>query len=260
MKREAIGFWLAAVLLGPMIVWQGRQVRQQTLRLPEPTGDRSGHVSMGGGCSGLDLAASEAPPLRLLILGDSAAAGVGSSDQERALCGQLVARLAGHCNVQFRLQARTGFTIEDVLLCLEEMATEPCEQTLREQTLFDVVLVSVGVNDVTALTSIPQWQHRLGKLDDLLKQGFGASQVMYTAVPPMHHFPALPNPLRWWLGWRARQLNQALEQQLGASSILRVDIPFDEAYMAEDGFHPGPAGYAIWAERAECAIRAHLGL
>ena len=52
---------LLQLLLAPWLIWQGRKVRKNTLRLPEAAGPREGQ--QGSGTS-----------LRLLVLGDSAAA------------------------------------------------------------------------------------------------------------------------------------------------------------------------------------------
>lgn len=69
-------------LLGPLLWLQARHVRRVTLRMPEPPGLRAG--TAGGG-----------PLIRLLVAGDSGAAGVGAPTQDQALCGQLVRRLRG---------------------------------------------------------------------------------------------------------------------------------------------------------------------
>ncbi len=71
----------ATIALGPLLLLQGRHVRRVTPVLPEPPGPRQGRSGAG-------------PALRLLILGDSAAAGVGASTQGEALSGQLVQTLA----------------------------------------------------------------------------------------------------------------------------------------------------------------------
>lgn len=67
---------LLLIGLAPVLLWQGRNVRRSTLRLPEAAGVRYGQVGRG-------------PALRILLLGDSSAAGVGVSQQEQALAGQL---------------------------------------------------------------------------------------------------------------------------------------------------------------------------
>ena len=57
---------IRTALLAPLIVPQGLWVRATIPLLQEPPGERQGTSGDG-------------PPLRLLILGDSAAAGVGTS-------------------------------------------------------------------------------------------------------------------------------------------------------------------------------------
>ncbi|KAB0649370.1 SGNH/GDSL hydrolase family protein, partial [Burkholderia diffusa] len=59
-----MGYPLATAALGPLLLMQGRRVRRVTPRLAEAAGPRDG-------------TAGDGPPLRVLVLGDSAAAGVG---------------------------------------------------------------------------------------------------------------------------------------------------------------------------------------
>ena len=63
--------WLLTLLLGPLLLYQGFRVRRNILLLPEPPGERTG-------------TAGDGPPLRLLVTGDSAAAGVGAAHQQSA--------------------------------------------------------------------------------------------------------------------------------------------------------------------------------
>ena len=84
---------LAKWALGPLLLVQGRRVRRDTPVLPEAPGPREGE-------------AGEGPPLRLLVLGDSAGAGVGAATQEEALTGRIVAGLRGRFRVRWRLVER----------------------------------------------------------------------------------------------------------------------------------------------------------
>ena len=77
----------------------------------------------------------------------------------------------------------------------------------------------------------------------------------------MHRFPALPQPLRWYLGTRAKQLNGMLQKIAEADKqceLLRMNLPFETRYMAADGFHPGPLAYAHWGRSAAAAIRRRI--
>ena len=230
---------LSTLALAPVLIGQGRYVRRVTPHLPEPEGERQGAVGEG-------------PELRLLILGDSAAAGVGVSNQQDALAGQLVRELASDHRVIWSLLAETGRTAADVL---EAISAAP-------DAHYDVVLVSVGVNDVTGRTSTQQWLSALNALSDRLINGMGATRILFTAIPPMHVFPALPQPLRWYLGMRARQLNELMENVCksrasgdGHLEYLCVSFPLEPGFMAADGFHPGLDAYRLWAEYSASTIR-----
>ncbi|ETX12905.1 hypothetical protein OCH239_15315 [Roseivivax halodurans JCM 10272] len=74
--RTPPSIWLLA-LLAPILAVQGRIVRRGAVRLREPDGPRAGRTGAG-------------PSLRLLIAGDSSAAGVGADTQAEALSGRLV--------------------------------------------------------------------------------------------------------------------------------------------------------------------------
>ena len=229
-------YLLRTITLAPVIVPQGIWTNLRVPTLPEPAGARQGRVGEG-------------PPLRLLIVGDSAAAGVGVSRQDDALLGQVVSRLRRRYCVEFELQARTGFTTADILQRLDEMAPQA----------FDVVLTSLGVNDVLALTGRATWLARQAKLRQVLREKFGARLLILSGLPPVHSFPALPQPLRWHLGSRATEFNDHLAAAVTAEPDTRlVNLRFeaDAGMMASDGFHPGPPIYAEWAERAAHCILA----
>lgn len=230
---------LVTLGLGPLLLLQGLYVRRVTPRLPEPDGPRRGEAGQGA-------------PLRLLIAGDSAAAGVGAQDQSEALAGHLVAALAGHFQLSWALEAKTGNTTAQALAHLESLPAQP----------FDVVVTSLGVNDLTGGVRLRDWLAQQARLVELLRDKFGARHVFLSALPPMHLFPALPQPLRWYLGTRAARFNQHLGEWAPAQSRCRFLAPefaLDVAHMASDGFHPGPPAYAQWAKHLASEIRGAHG-
>lgn len=224
----------------PLLLWQGRRVRVTTPRLPEAAGERSG-------------GAAQSPELRVLLLGDSAIAGVGCDTQEEAVTGQLLCRLERQFSVQWQLVARSSLTCAKVL--------ELLQTTALVSSTFDVVVVSVGVNDVTRRTPVTRWATDLQAMTDYLQQRLGCQQVLYTALPPMHKFPSLPQPLRWFVGGQAQVLNTVLRQHCEAMSgveLLSFEVPYRPEYIAQDGYHPSPAAAAIWAAGAATAIETRF--
>ncbi|RQR66552.1 SGNH/GDSL hydrolase family protein [Burkholderia sp. Bp9125] len=226
--------------MAPLLAGQGIYTRAVTPRLPEPQGDRSGRAGNG-------------PPLRLLIAGDSAAAGVGVADQRDALAGQLAASLSPHFDVRWRLVAQTGYTTRDLLTRLEQEGPQP----------FDVAVLSLGVNDVTGAVRTATWLARQQRLAALLVRRFRVRHVLLSSVPPMHEMRALPQPLRRVLGARARHFNAALAAAVRDwpnCEVLSVALPLHPDALASDGFHPGELAYRHWANQLAARIRARIAI
>lgn len=222
------------VPLLPVLAAQGLSVRRRAQLLPEPTGPREGRSGRG-------------PRLRLLIAGDSSAAGVGAGTQAQALSGHLVARLARHYTVEWRLEATTGHTTQDAIDRLQGLEGQ-----------FDAAVTALGVNDVTHGVTRQKFIARQTRLMDLLTNTLGARRVVVSAVPQMNRFPALPQPLAWVLGRQAARLDRGLQQVAAQSSHIRhlmLDLPDDPALAAPDGYHPSPKTYALWAEKAALLLR-----
>jgi len=219
----------------PVLLAQAIWVRHRAQLLPEPEGLRSGTIGDG-------------PRLRLLILGDSSAAGVGAETQSEGLSGQLVVQLAARYQVTWQLEASTGETTRSTLARLQAMPSQT----------FDCAVVVLGVNDVTRATTKAQFTARQSALWQLLKDRFGVRQIVSSGVPPMQQFPLLPEPLAWALGRQAARLDAGLAT-LAANSTgvthLPMTLPQDPDLAASDGFHPRPKAYAMWAESLAQKIR-----
>lgn len=229
---------LSTLLLLPVLFVQGSKVRKNTPRLAEAQGEREGCIGQG-------------KPLSMLILGDSAAAGVGVETQKDALSGAIIQELQNEFSLQWRLHAKTGDTTRQVFHAL---------QYLEEQK-YDVIVTSIGVNDVTKLTSAKSWIKQQKQLFDHIQKRFQPKLIIVSGVPPMQHFPALPNPLAWLFGQYAKQMNQKLQQWLAPQSqfeLLQYDIETFQAMnlpMASDGFHPSKEVYAIWGRQVAALVQ-----
>lgn len=228
----------ALLFLSPLLLAQGKRVRKTVPLLPEPTGEREGLQGKG-------------QELKLLILGDSAAAGVGVETQRQALSGCLVAELSNHYKVEWKLAAKTGYQSKDALNMLKRMPKQS----------FDVVVTSLGVNDVTGGAKSSQFIAQQTEIAELLQSKFQAEYIIFSCLPPMHKFPALPQPLSWALGWRAKRLNRALKNFTKGKSgchYLSSDYDLDPSHTASDGFHPGAEVYRVWGMAAAEFIRKLL--
>lgn len=225
----------ARIILFPVLVFQSVQTRRSALCLADPSGR-------------LDGISGQGPILRLLIVGDSSAMGVGTSHQEEALLGQMRKRLSQTNTVYWSVDAKTGATTAAIVARLQE----------RPQQKFDIVLVSLGVNDITTVVPLLVWCRRVSTLLDLLQVKFQADIICVSGIPPMQHFPLLPQPLRRVVGAQANRFDRALRRLLvNRTRCLYVEMDFepDISLMSSDGFHPGPKIYAQWAHKIYRTIR-----
>jgi lysophospholipase L1-like esterase len=232
-NHRELSLTAAMLALAPILLCQGKYVRRVTPKLPEADGPRFGEAGVG-------------KPLRLLILGDSAAAGVGVNTQQEALVGQLVRGLEERFRVFWQVEAQTGATTRSTIGRLK--AAAPAK--------FDAVAISLGVNEVTCGRRVRTWLAELDELAGLLRHKFGIQRMLWSGVPAMHEFPSLPQPLSWFLGSRARLLDHALlrwTQQQPDCEFIAAPATGYAPLMASDGFHPGPKVYELWA--AEIARR-----
>jgi len=221
----------AKLALGPVLLPQGLWVRRTALRLPEAEGAREGVLGPGR------------PAMRVLVVGDSSAAGVGVADQAQALALPLAQGLHERLQqtVGWQLVARTGVDAAQAADMVHQAPLKPA----------DVLVGVLGVNDVTGQSSVAQF---IGAIEQLWKDvqfRTGARWAVFCGLPPMHRFTALPHPLRWYLGRYADGLDHALQGWLQAQALGHLPLRWsmDTGMLARDGFHPGPRAYPQWADR-----------
>ena len=230
----------------PLLLAQGKRVRATALKLPEAAGERHGVAGTGR------------VALRVLIVGDSSAAGVGVGTQDDAFAGQLAQALAERTGaaVGWQLVATSGHTAADAMRAL---ANAPLATA-------DLLVTALGVNDVVSQTRPAQFLRSLDEIHALAITRAQVTHSWHCGLPPMGTFPLLPQPLRWILGRDAAHLDDALVRHLeGQTSRLHLPLPeaprmpgkddsTPEGWMARDGFHPGLLGYRQWGRQVAEAI------
>ena len=226
--------------LSPLLVAQALVTRGRLPRLPEAGGERHGVVGQGS-------------TLRLLITGDSSAAGVGVVHQKDALAGQLVRKLAkaASARVEWRLVAQSGLTTSQTLHLLQREALPHA----------DVAVVVTGVNDVVDQVPSHRAVSARESLANWLRNAAGVQHVVFAPLPPIHHFPGLPQPLRWVAGSDARRHNGALGRWVATRddiSLVDMEMPLHRGVMASDGFHPGEPVYRYCASAIADHIARHV--
>ncbi|MFK8031734.1 MAG: SGNH/GDSL hydrolase family protein [Gammaproteobacteria bacterium] len=229
-----LAFWL----LFPLVVPQALYVRKTAPRFKGAAGSPFGRVGKGDVCS-------------LLAIGDSLIEGVGAQTLDKALVGQTAKSIAARFSVAVDWIAfgKIGATTEKVHEVL--LPKIPARQ-------FDVILVSVGVNDVTGLTRTAKFEGNLRGLVVALHAQCPQAQIAIAGLPPMNEFPLLPRPLRWLLGWRSKTFDSIVARVAAERPLvvhIPVDIEPDPVKFAGDGYHPSESGYADFGEGISDALQ-----
>lgn len=234
MTARDLGFWSLFALLLPQAIW----VRKTAPRFPAADGESTGEAGHGSNT------------IRLLAIGDSIIAGVGARTLANALVGQAAASLAqtAGARVTWNAEGKSGATSRYITKrLLPRVADAP------EEYAFDAILVSAGVNDVISLHGLARWRKDVEALLAALTNRWPDAVIAFSGLPPMNHFPALPQPLRALFGLRARQFDQVLREALGGrAETVHIPLAFEArpGSFCDDGFHPSEQSYREFGQMA----------
>jgi lysophospholipase L1-like esterase len=199
-------------------------------------------------------------PLRLLVLGDSIAAGLGAERRKETFGARLAIRLAKatHRPVRLRTEAVVGSESADLAAQLAR---------LEDGYRADVAVIVVGGNDVTHRVPVSHSVRHLEKAVETL-QARGIPVVVGTC-PDLGALRPVPQPLRSLGGLASRQLAAAqraavVRRGAHAVSLARVVGPVfvsnPEEMFSLDRFHPSPLGYKRTAKAMLPSVLAALGV
>lgn len=240
---------LLALPLLPWLLVQGRRTRQNTPRLPPAA----------GACSGL-VGIPTARPLRLLTVGESPVAGVGVARQEQAITACLASSLAelSQCAIHWQALGQNGATVADAISDLLPQ--------LPAQTQ-DVVVLAFGVNDTSAFHSMRRFERDLRYLMQALLNHCKPQLLILSGLPPIGRLPALPQPLRTVLGYKAQALDAVTRELIlefpSSQTLVHAPIQLalnDPALIATDGYHPSALACQLWGQALAQLVKQHLPL
>lgn len=241
-RRLLIGAGAVPVALAAVLGVEVQLARMGT-DLPEaPPFDHDGRIGGAG---------SDA--LRMVWLGDSTAAGVGASSADAAIPRSVALALGRPVDLTVRAVsgARVGDVVDDQVRGLA--ALRP-----------DVVLVSIGANDVVHLTSVGDFRSTYRQLVDAIP---GSALLVLLGVPDMGAVPRFAQPLRGIAGWRGRRLDEVVRAVAADAKALYVDIAGETGptmraeagrRFAIDRYHPDDDGYALWVDAVVDVVAPEL--
>jgi lysophospholipase L1-like esterase len=215
----------------PVLYFMGQKVRARTIRMVPPPGPLTGTVEGKG------------ETLRLLVMGDSSAAGVGANHTSGCL-GPLIAA---------NLNATTGQPVEWRMAGSNSaIASDLCDYVLPHlpQENWTHILFIVGTNDAKNFVTARCFTKGFGGLIYALKAKFPDAHIVWSPIINMEKMPTLTPFLARMLNIRARLLNAigadlCCERYAIAADPLPISIPDG---FAIDGFHANAKAYKVWAD------------
>ncbi len=228
-------YFLGGILLvpfAPFLYLQGQFVRRKVGRLPDAAGEKSGKFANG------------AEEVKMLVLGESTAAGVGASTHETGLAGQFAKFLGEKIgkSVRWQVVGKSGITIKRTI---RELLPEiPNEK-------FDYIMLALCGNEVLSLHSPRVFRRDLRRLLAIMREQNPDATVFITNAPAVRLSPVLPFTIKFILGHlsalhdaNARELTGEMERVFYFHQPTSVPADF-----FADGLHPSEAGYTAWSKR-----------
>jgi lysophospholipase L1-like esterase len=188
---------------------------------------------------------ADGSPLRLVLLGDSTAAGLGVARTEDTVGGRLAALLGA----TGRRVVLDGVGVSGSRA--GDLRTQVSRALLHGRP--DVAVILVGANDATHLTSLDAVQRDLsGAVARLRAAG---TAVVVGTCPDLGAARAFAQPLRELVAWSGRRTGAAQREAVRLAGGVPVDLAArtgpvfraDPGTLSEDRFHPSADGYDLWA-------------
>ena len=238
-KAAATGLLASAV--GGAALLAGEALAAKARRYAKPTMGLALRTSMGR---------ASAPTLRLVLLGDSAAIGVGVEWLADTVGGQLARLLAegsteiGERHVLLSSVGVAGSRSAD-------LATQVARALLGDRP--DVAVILIGAHDATSLRRPEESAAQLGQAVRRLRDA--GVQVVVGTCPDLGALRAIAPPLRQVAGVLGRRMAKAQARAVREAGGAVVDLGdetgtvfrADAGTLCYDGFHPSADGYRVWA-------------
>lgn len=219
--------------LAPFLYLQGQYARRKIGQLPDAQGETAGRFDGGG-----------EDAVKLLVIGESTAAGVGARTHEAALAGQFARFLSRKIGktVNWHVIGKSGITVRETIH--ELVPKIPDEK-------FDYIMVALCGNEVLRLRSPRNFRRDMLEFLAIMREKNPEAVVFITNAPAIRLSPVLPQPIKFILGHLSALHDKNIREFTAPMpNILYFPQPSEvvEDFFA-DGIHPSEKGYTLWSER-----------
>lgn len=246
--RRRVWIPVAAVMLLPAAVLGVEvQLARTAPLLDDEVGFRPADLAIGAEDTVVDV----------VWLGDSTSTGVGTTRVEDSMAYRVVSDR--NASARLTILGVSGAQVHEVV----DEQLDLLDARVRSGDVPDVVYVSIGANDVTALTRRSTFRGRYRTLVEELVALVPSAELVLVGIPDMGTAPRLPVPLRQIAGRRAAQLDDIIQDLAKDTEAHHVDLAErtsgtfssdPDRYFSRDAFHPSADGHQVWAEAVVASI------
>jgi lysophospholipase L1-like esterase len=181
-----------------------------------------------------------------VVLGDSTSAGQGG-DYEKGIAVSTATFLGKKNEVHMTNFSISGAIVRDVL-----------EKQLSDALILkpDVVLLSVGSNDVTHRTNLKSLKKELTEIVSKIHEVNKDTKIILTGSGDVASSPRFLEPLKSILGIQIERINSVFDEVIKNDSSLLLapvvetgkEFRKNPDLFSEDKYHPNTEGYLLWVE------------
>ena len=194
------------------------------------------------------------PASHVLVLGNSLALGVGSSDPLFSIAGRIG---NDYPDADITNAAVSGARVHDVIAQIAPFQTEH----------FDLIAIQVGGNDVTHFTNLKKITDDLNQI--LLRAHIMSPHVVIWSSGSVGFAPMFQAPASWILTLETKRIYNTMARVAvnHGATYVNLYVPWKQDifktnsknYYAADDFHVTDSAYAIWYDKIYLDIRKILG-
>lgn len=212
----------------PFFYYRGKKLRETIIKLKP----KSEFLQLG-----MDKEAK-----KILIIGESTAAGVGASSEGKTFAAQVYHQSDRTFNIHNL--GKNGLKAEKLKRLLAH-----AKQEIPQKIEFAIILI--GANDCFKFTPPGRFHRQLKDFIEILKHKKSVQKVIVPAIAPVQHFPSIPGAMRFFLGfhrWILTRELKSLGNNIPELDFNNFEFEMTQDLLASDGIHPSDKGYEMMAK------------
>jgi lysophospholipase L1-like esterase len=219
----------------PFFYYKGKKLRETIIKLKP----KSEYLQLGR--------AKDAK--NVLIIGESTAAGVGSSAEEKTFAAQIYHQSGRTYNIHNL--GKNGLKADKLKRLLAHAKQEIPKK-------FDFAIILIGSNDCFKFTPPGRFSKQLKDFIEILKSKKSVQKIIVPAIAPVQHFPSIPWAMRFFLGMHRNILTKELkflQKSIPELDFNNFDFDMSHDLLASDGIHPSDKGYEMMAKATLSSLK-----